>query len=302
MTQRSFPPGLNHISIPLTSRATALAGIAMYSACRRGPLVAQNAVWWGVRVLGAWALPGRTAPDDPPVPAETWQQLLAEWKGHLGDFDTTLLYGRVQSNRSGFATLLMRGDTALAFIKVQRASESKLSRSEEALRLIERAAPHSFLSPRVLASGQAAEWSYLLLEALPARPHRPATNPPLGVIIDEIQAALQGLAKADNVLDHWLPVHGDLTPWNLRTIPHFGLTLIDWEDAGWGPPGADEVFYRATESAFHKPGPLSNDNREAIRYWMDRFSQRTGEQREKSGLGKSVRATLQKMERSSRPE
>ncbi len=302
MTQRTFPPGLNHISVPLNSRASALAGIALYSACRRGPLLAQNAIWWGVRILGAWALPGRKTAPDPPIAPEAWSALSSEWRTHLGNFDTAVVHSRQQSTRSGFGALLMSGDNTLGFIKVQRTDESRLGTEEHALRMVEQAAPRSFRVPRVLASGAAGGWSYMAIEALPAIPHRPAKNPPLTEIIDEIQAALGGLNKDEDVPDYWRPVHGDFTPWNLRAIPRRGLTLIDWEEAGWGPPGADEVFYRATESAFREPEPLSNGNQEAIRYWMDLFSERTGDQRERHRLGEPVRAALQRMENQSRPE
>ncbi len=302
MTQRSFPPGLNHISVPLTSRASALAGVSLYSACRRGPLLAQNAIWWGVRILGAWALPGRKTGPDRPIDPDDWRELSGEWKEHLGDFDTAVVHGRQQASRSGFGTLLMSGDTTLGFVKVQRTDQSRLGTEEQALRMVEQAAPRSFFAPRVLASGRVAGWSYMAVEALPAIPHRPPKDPPLPLIIDEIQAALGELAKDEGLPDHWRPVHGDFTPWNLRAIPHRGLALIDWEEAGWGPPGADEVFYRATESAFRTTGPLSNGHQEAIHYWMDLFAERTGDQRERHRLGNPVRAALQEMENRSRSE
>ena len=247
-------------------------------------------------------MPGRKAAPDPPIEPRVWLELSETWRECLGDFDTAVVYGRQQHGRSGFATLLMRRNTAVGFLKVQRADESQLGLEEHALRLVERAAPRSFHAPRVLTSGQAAGWSYMALEALPPIPHRPADNPPLQLIIAEIQEALGELAKGESVPDHWRPAHGDLTPWNLRAIRHRGLALIDWEDAGWGPPGMDEVFYRATESAFRKLGPVSAGNHEAIRYWIDRFSERTGDKWERHTLGDPVRATLNELEKKSGPE
>jgi aminoglycoside phosphotransferase (APT) family kinase protein len=38
-------------------------------------------------------------------------------------------------------------------------------------------------------------------------------------------------------------MHGDYVPWNLREDDRGQLWLLDWEDAGWGPPGADLVRY-----------------------------------------------------------
>jgi aminoglycoside phosphotransferase (APT) family kinase protein len=69
-------------------------------------------------------------------------------------------------------------------------------------------------------------------------------------------------------------MHGDFTPWNLRQSGRT-LYLVDWEQAGWGPPDADEVLYRMTAAALHigagrrgwAPGAGSA---EAVRYWADR--------------------------------
>ena len=38
-------------------------------------------------------------------------------------------------------------------------------------------------------------------------------------------------------------MHGDLVPWNLREDERGQLWLLDWEDAGWGPPFADVVRF-----------------------------------------------------------
>ena len=44
---------------------------------------------------------------------------------------------------------------------------------------------------------------------------------------------------APNIPSHWLPMHGDLVPWNLREDRTGAATVLDWEDAGWGPHSAD---------------------------------------------------------------
>jgi aminoglycoside phosphotransferase (APT) family kinase protein len=46
-------------------------------------------------------------------------------------------------------------------------------------------------------------------------------------------------------------VHGDFVPWNLREDSRGQLWLLDWEDAGWGPPFADLVRYIV---AYHSLG------------------------------------------------
>jgi aminoglycoside phosphotransferase (APT) family kinase protein len=62
-------------------------------------------------------------------------------------------------------------------------------------------------------------------------------------------------------------MHGDLTPWNLRQRTDGTLFLIDWEDAGWAPPGADEVYYWATEG-FLSGGEMLLEPAEAREYWI----------------------------------
>jgi aminoglycoside phosphotransferase (APT) family kinase protein len=46
-------------------------------------------------------------------------------------------------------------------------------------------------------------------------------------------------------------MHGDFVPWNLREDSLRQLWLLDWEDAGWGPPLADFVRYVV---AYHSLG------------------------------------------------
>ena len=51
------------------------------------------------------------------------------------------------------------------------------------------------------------------------------------------------LTGIPEIPSHWQPIHGDLVPWNLREDNEGQLWLLDWEDAGWGPPLADYVRY-----------------------------------------------------------
>jgi aminoglycoside phosphotransferase (APT) family kinase protein len=69
-------------------------------------------------------------------------------------------------------------------------------------------------------------------------------------------------------------MHGDFTPWNLRRLAVGTLVLLDWEEAAWGPPAADEVLYRATAAALHLERPLRLDAPETIRFWEDRVGRR----------------------------
>ena len=53
----------------------------------------------------------------------------------------------------------------------------------------------------------------------------------------------------------WVPIHGDMTPWNLR-VDQTGITwLLDWEWASWGPPHADILRFAATYCSLSMSDP-----------------------------------------------
>lgn len=127
-----------------------------------------------------------------------------------------------------------------------------------------------------LGSGTIA---YLATTALTLRRQRAAIDEPLRTFETDLALRLSSLAKntsvggptaaerdpdadadpdfhpdpvADVLDDRSVPVHGDLTPWNLRRTPR-GLALFDWESAGWGEPGSDIAFYRDACDLVRRP-------------------------------------------------
>jgi len=84
-------------------------------------------------------------------------------------------------------------------------------------------------------------------------------------------AALRTLPRRAETPPHWTPMHGDFTPWNLRRLDDGPLLLFDWEDAGWGPPGADEVLFQATEAALGRATDSGWAREEALAYWQERL-------------------------------
>ena len=54
---------------------------------------------------------------------------------------------------------------------------------------------------------------------------------------------------------HWRPMHGDLVPWNLREDRQGQLRLLDWEDAGWGPPLADLLRFIVAYASLGRSSP-----------------------------------------------
>jgi aminoglycoside phosphotransferase (APT) family kinase protein len=69
------------------------------------------------------------------------------------------------------------------------------------------------------------------------------------------------LARPGGTPAHWRPMHGDFVPWNLREDRTGTLWLLDWEDAGWGPPYADVVRYAAAYQSISTAEPDQMANR-----------------------------------------
>jgi len=70
----------------------------------------------------------------------------------------------------------------------------------------------------------------------------------------------------------WRPMHGDLSPWNLRR--RRGLFLVDWEDAGWGPPGADEVYFEAAATVVCGRAARRDWSPAAVDFWINALTER----------------------------
>jgi glycosyltransferase involved in cell wall biosynthesis len=95
-------------------------------------------------------------------------------------------------------------------------------------------------------------WSVRQYEPLP-RLHRPAKwdADRIRRAAEDVPLALPKRSRPKDVPAHWRPIHGDYVPWNLREDDSGQLWLLDWEDAGWGPPKADLTRYVV---AYHSLG------------------------------------------------
>jgi thiamine kinase-like enzyme len=129
-------------------------------------------------------------------------------------------------------------------------------------------------------------------ELLSKRLHAPAVRVALADLERDIRRSLSDwLPSPAGTPDHWVPIHGDLTPWNLRRTTYSRGSdsrpfLIDWESTRWGPPGADTVYLwlssaasdiRASARAARRQVlELSPDNREESRaFWFEIISARS---------------------------
>jgi len=254
-----------------------------------------SAAWALVSLFGPRVLPGGARPWTPPVPAQTWDELCASWREQTGPFDSFAVYQRVQRERGGVAVLLLHEGNPTAFVKLRSDGATELEHELLVLRALWEYRPRSFVVAEPLGTGHVGGWSYLAMSALPARRHRPPNGPPIGLIAREIEAALAGLPRPESVPAHWRPMHGDLTPWNLRRLADGRLVLFDWETAAWGPPQADEVLYRATAEASGGQPAGTSDAVEAIDYWIDRVVGRRVRGMRDQRLIKALAATLRQM-------
>ena len=268
-----YPPGSVTVQVPAGSRRAALAGMALYTPCRRLTVAAHLVAWTAASVVGPRALPGRRRDPFLAIGPPLWEALCAAWRGGVGAFDNAAVYQRRQQSRQGIAALLLAEDRPIAFVKA-RPAPSTLAVESDALARVHLQGEKPFTAPRALAQGCALGWDWLALSPLPPRPHRPARRPPVAAIVAAVQTSLHARHRPSGAPAHWRPMHGDLAPWNLRRLAGGRLVLIDWEDSSWGPPAADEVYYEASVAALTGRRPAAGDD-EAARFWVDRLRGRS---------------------------
>ncbi|MDQ3640000.1 MAG: aminoglycoside phosphotransferase family protein [Actinomycetota bacterium] len=206
--------------------------------------------------------------------AEQWEGLCDDWLGAIGPFEEMAVYQPRQASRIGLGLLLIGHRRPVTFVKA-RPENSKLENERRALIAVSASRPTSFSAAVPLAHGRHLGWEWLALSSLPPRLHRPPRRPPVEAIVEDVRAALRPALDPAGVAGTWQPMHGDLTPWNLRQFDRAGLWLTDWEDASWGPPGADEAYYRATAAALSLSPVERSPYQEAVSFWQEKLRNRT---------------------------
>lgn len=269
---RSYPPGRGNVMIPATSRRGIVVGLDLHAPCRRAGVTFHRLARRAARIGGLAAVPGRKVDWKPPLPAQTWDRLVADWQGHFGYFDALAVYERTRPIRQGFSTLLLQDGRSVAFIRVREEGIDAIQREHAILESISIRPPRVIQVPLPLGMGTRDGWAWLATEALPEGPYFPSLRPPLDVITREIREALMGQLPTAPPDDSWVPMHGDLTPWNLRRGNAF--YLVDWEDAGWGPPAADEVYFEAAAAVVCGCPARRNWPAPAVEFWRRSLADR----------------------------
>jgi hypothetical protein len=276
---KRFPPRLGHIVFPVESKGAALAGMALYPACATRAVWFQRVVYDWVKIFGPRRLPWRSERWKPPMDEEVWRDLCSRWREAVGDFDTFAVSERRPISRAGFMVLLVRRNRPIAFVKVRQDDEG-LGREFRALEAVTRFAPRSFQAPEPLSIGEVENWSFLVMSALQPGIHKMPGRSAIDHIGAEISSSLGSLSRPEGTPEHWRPMHGDLTPWNLRRTRAGGLVLVDWEYACWAPPQSDEVFYNATLSMVGREvRSETRASEEAVEFWKRKMSERAGQYR-----------------------
>lgn len=271
-TYKRFLPRRGVVLVPMSDRASALRAMGLLAPVKWQVRLAGWAARGLVRVFGPGILPGPAFEWDSPIPPETWGQLITEWVGNWGRIETIAVYERGHVSHPGLGLLLMRDGEPIVFVKVRQTDVEALRNEARAMRLVWSHQPRSFGIPQPLADGQVDDWHYLAMSPLPGGSHSVPKSTLLDPIIEDIRVALQDLPREPSVPEHWEPMHGDFTPWNLRRAEGGELVLIDWEFAGWGPPGADEVLYAMTNAVTSGRRPDPVHATEAVEFWHARIS------------------------------
>ena len=139
------------------------------------------------------------------------------------------------------------------------ATEGSLRTEATVLRLLEANPLPGIATPKVLAAGTvdcpnpSAPGGIEIIEfvattSVAIGSQRAAIDAPLRTFAADLAVRLADLPRPVDtdpaaIDPEVVPVHGDLTPWNLRRTRR-GLALFDWESAGWGAPGSDLDTYR----------------------------------------------------------
>jgi hypothetical protein len=268
------PAGAGRVLLAAAPPDAARAGLALLGPTRATARVAVFGLDLFLRVGGAHLLPHRPVSAAELAPDDLWPAVLDAACSVHGRPDAVAVYRRVQASRPGGAVLLIGPGPQRAFLKVHRDAPA-LRREEAVLRALSGADLRSCSVARPLASGEVDGWGWMLTSALPRALHQPDFGFDVVLFAAEIARTLRAVLGSP-AEPGWVPMHGDLAPWNVRRSrrgsPSF---VLDWESAAWAPSGADAVYYRATAAvARHRRPAPGVASAEAVAFWLDLIGRR----------------------------
>jgi len=268
-----FPPGGN-LLVPLSSPAACRAGISMWSACRPAARALRTVTYHAVGLIGTMPLRLLSREEwRPPVDAATWNDLTDIWSGWFGPFDEMSLYRPRQAERAGFAGLLLNESTGVGFVKCRPDWDFQ----PEAAVISLASGARSYQTPSLVGVTTRSGWATMGLSPIVGGLHRARLPSPPTSVAKETADLLSKLHPPISEKSHWVPMHGDMGPWNLRHHDDVGYILFDWENSRLGPPGADLVFHTVACRAMGIRGAGDVDGfDEAAAFWLAEIPRRFG--------------------------
>ena len=206
----------------------------------------------------------------PPCGEEVWRSLTSAWRPSVGSFDSFGVHLRRPLGRDGFSVLLIESGQPTAFIKIRRSPSAGLRRELIALEALSGRSNPVFRAPEPMDTGDVDGWEYLMLSPLPPHLHTVVRSPAsLRGVIDEIQSLGQSWGELGPRAPGWVPMHGDLTPWNLRLMGEV-VFLYDWESAGWDQQ-APILWYdtAVSVSGLRVPKTRAEHRLESYAFWLE---------------------------------
>ncbi len=254
-----FPPGRDYVLLPRRPGGAARTGLVLYDPSLLHQKVAARAGRLLLRAGLGGLLPLRRLPRLPD-PA-WWSSFIADVAEPVAGPVAAAAFrpGHLTSGNPVRATALLIGAAAepLAFVKLALGGDGDGSLlAADVLRLVAAGGPGRFRVPELLAAGEYRGAEYLLQAPMPARHVGAGWRPGLvAAVVDDVQVRLGGLDRPPGTPPHHVPVHGSLSPANLRLDGDGTPWLIDWDRTGWGPSLADELRYWIAYHG-HRPGPV----------------------------------------------
>jgi glycosyltransferase involved in cell wall biosynthesis len=228
-------------------------GISVYAFGKLVPPAAQVAAAAQMTIPGLRSLVAeRHDRPDPVCGWKTWDGIVERVESIAHRVPAEWLYFRSQWDKQRSSALAFdHFGTPLFLVVVEPRSRATVHPNSSA---------RSFRVPACLDSFNFGDgWHVRVIEPLPKYHQAAGWNPArIREVVEDIPKSLEGLLlRPEHTPAHWVLVHGDFVPWNLRENGDGHLWLVDWEDAGWGPPLADAVRYLVAHLSLRRVSPVA---------------------------------------------